>query len=635
MCGIFGFWNRGSHPPTLDGRLLRACTGMLSHRGPDGAGAVGWTAEGERLTGEALERRPLAVGLGHQRLAIVDLSDAGLQPMRGPDGSWLSFNGEIYNYRELRAELEGAGQHFDTGTDTEVALAAYAVWGIEGLQRFNGMFAFLLFDPARRRLYACRDRMGVKPLYFAVTPDTVAFASEIQPLLRCPGVSSAIRADRLADYLLERRTDDAADTMYRDIQELRGGELIEIDVERGSMARRTWWRLPEAPDLELTDEEALDQFSALIEDAVRLRLHADVPVAITLSGGVDSSVVTVAASRVAPGGVHTFTSTFPGQGSIDESAYAAEVAAACGATSHFVAPSTANVVADEPSLTLHQALPYPSLSLYVHWAILSCIRSRGVPVVISGQGGDETFLGYDRFHGTAAYGALPHAGAAARVVWEGSRNSGLALPEMLATMAFFQVPGVARARRRARLARYIRPEWLRASGPPIRHVLRNRRRQQELELRVLSLPALLRYDDRTAGALGMETRLPFLDYRLVEFAYRLPMRHKIRDGWTKYTLRRYLERHGLPGIAWRKRKVGFEAPQAEWTRSLLAARGPALAASEAGRALLRPGAGLDARDPKTAWDLYLTLHLAALLGWDLRLDGHTGRDPSPLLEDTA
>jgi asparagine synthase (glutamine-hydrolysing) len=634
VCGIFGFWARGGNRPGLDGRLLRECTATLTHRGPDGVGGVGWTAAGEPLTGQLLDERPLAVGLGHRRLAIVDLSDAGLQPMRGADGSWLCFNGELYNYREVRAELERAGVRFHTATDTEVVLAAYSTWGMGCVERFNGMWAFLLFDPTRRRLFACRDRMGVKPLYFAASAQGVAFASEIPALLRCPGVSTAIRADRLADYFLERRTDDAEQTMYRDISELRGGELLELDLDRGALERRTWWRLPEAPDLELTDEQALDQFSALIEDAVRLRLHADVPVAITLSGGVDSSVVTVAASRLAPGGVRTFTSRFPGLG-IDESSYAAEVAAACRADAHFVEPSTANVVAEEPMLTRHQALPYASLSLYVHWAILACIRGQGVPAVISGQGGDETFLGYDRFHGTAAYGALPDAREAARVVWQGSRNSGLALPGMLATMAFFQAPGVARVRRRARLARYLRPEWLRPSGPPIRHVLRNRRRQQELELRVLSLPALLRYDDRTAGALGMETRLPFLDYRLVEFSYRLPMRHKIRDGWTKYTLRRYLERHGLPAIAWRKRKVGFEAPQAEWTRSLVAARGTALAGSEAGRALLRPGRGLDAGDPKVAWDLYLALHLAVLLGWDLGRQVSGGREASPLLEETG
>jgi asparagine synthase (glutamine-hydrolysing) len=503
------------------------------------------------------------------------------------------------------------------------------------LERFNGMWGFLLFDPARRRLFACRDRMGVKPLYLASTSHGVAFASEIPPLLRCPGVTTTIRADRLADYFLERRTDDGETTIYRDIRELRGGELLELNVDTGAVERHTWWRLPAEPDLDLTDEQALDQFSALIEDAVRLRLHADVPVAITLSGGVDSSVVTVAASRLASGGVRTFTSRFPGQGRIDETVYAAQVAAACRAEAHFVEPSTANVIADEPKLTRHQALPYPSLSLYVHWAILACIRQQGVPVVISGQGGDETFLGYDRFHGTAAFGALPDAFEAARVVWEGSRNSGLALPGMLATMAFFQVPDVARARRRARLARYLRPEWLRPSGPAIRHVLRNRRRQQELELRVLSLPALLRYDDRTAGALGMETRLPFLDYRLVEFAYRLPMRHKIRDGWTKYTLRRYLDRHGLPSIAWRKRKVGFEAPQAEWTRSLVAARGADLAASEPGRALLRADSRLDPRDSKVAWDVYLALHLAVLLGWDLRSQGSVRLEEPPPLEETG
>jgi len=567
------------------------------------------------LSGNRLDDRPLVLGLGHRRLSIVDLSDAGLQPMRGPDGSWISFNGEIYNYQALRSDLEGLGYCFQTGTDTEVMLAAYAQWGDRCVERFNGMWAFLLYDPERHLLLASRDRLGVKPLYYARTPFGVAFASEVAPLLRCPSVGRTIVPERLASYLVERRIDDSDATIYRDIQELPGGHQLALDTRTGAIRVEPFWSLPSEPDLELTDDRALDQFSELIEDAVRLRLHADVPVAITLSGGVDSSVLTVAASRLAAGQVRTFTSCFAGGGRIDESPYATQVASLCGAAATYVKPATDHVVEDEPVLTAHQALPYASLSLYVHWAILGCIRRQGVPVVISGQGGDENFLGYERFYTTAMLGALPNVMAAADTIWKGSRVARLSLPRMVAGMGYAALPGAARLLRRRRLQRVLRPEWLVAPGRAVRSVVRDRRGQQRIELRSLSLPSLLRYDDRNAGAHGMETRLPFLDYRVVEFAYRLPMRHKIRSGWTKYLLRRYLDRHGLAPIAWRREKVAFEAPQAQWTAALIAARGERLLQTEQARRFLRPGVTLQRLPPGVAWDLYNCLHLAELLEW--------------------
>ncbi len=352
---------RGRGAAKLTGRLLVDASRMLSHRGPDGEGAVGWDAAGELVSMSCLGDRALRVGLGHQRLSIVDLSDAGLQPMRGPDGSWISFNGEIYNYRELRRELEALGHTFHTSTDTEVMLAAYVQWGERCVERFNGMWAFLLYDPARNLLLASRDRLGVKPLYYAQSSQGLIFASEIAPLLRCPGVTATIVPERVAVYLIERRIDDVPATIYRDIHELPGGHLLALDTRSGSRRVERYWHLPAEPDLELGDAEALDRFSELIEDAVRIRLHADVPVAITLSGGIDSSALTVAASRVAGGQVRTFTSRFPGRPRIDETEYADRVARSCGAMATYVEPSTDNVVDDEPALMFPPgaAVPQP------------------------------------------------------------------------------------------------------------------------------------------------------------------------------------------------------------------------------------------------------------------------------------
>src|SRR5260370_487060 len=295
--------------------------------------------------------------------------------------------------------------------------------------------------------------------------------------------------------------------MYRDIREVRGGHTLELDVDTGATWLSWYWDLPEEPDLELDDEAALDRFSELIEDAVRLRVHADVPVAITLSGGVDSSVVTVAAHRVAGRGVSTFTSRFPGDPSLDESRYAAHVVTTTGAHAEYVQPSINRLVEEEVTLTTHQALPFASLSLYVHWAILAAIRAQGVPVVLSGQGGDETFLGYDRYHTTALLHALPNPVRAAAGLWQGAHRSNRGVLALATMAVYFATPVLQRVVRRRRLRRVLRPPWLQQVTPSDPEVFGDIPRQQRFGLQSLCLPALLRYDDRTAGALGMERRL--------------------------------------------------------------------------------------------------------------------------------
>jgi asparagine synthase (glutamine-hydrolysing) len=618
VCGIVAFWaKRDGRGTPFTARLLRAATERLAHRGPDGGGWVGWCLDDSFRCGSELTDQNLRLGLGHRRLKILDLTEAGRQPMQGPAGCWITFNGEIYNYRELRAELAARGYRFRTGTDTEVILAAYDAWGTECVRRFNGMWAFVLYDPGQRRLFASRDRLGVKPLYYAATSQGTMFASEVGALLESLGGRPAIDMRRLGRYLVDRRIDDAAETIYRDICELRGGHTLELDTETGATRLSRYWDLPEGPDLELKDEVALDRFSELIEDAVRLRLHADVPVAITLSGGVDSSVLTVAASRVAGRCVGTFTSRFPGDPSLDESRYAARVVATSGAQAHYVQPSIDRLIDDEVALTTHQALPFRSLSLYVHWAILVAIRAQGVPVVISGQGGDETFLGYERYHTSALLHALPNAVRALTGLWRGAHHSDRGILALATMAVYFTTPRLQRAVRRQRVRSVVRARWLRRLIRPDPEVFGNIRRQQRVELLSLCLPALLRYDDRTAGALGMETRLPFLDYRVVEFGYRLPLHHKIRDGWTKHILRRYLARHGFDAVAWRRRKYAFYAPQAAWTRRLIAARGSALEKTAFARALLEDGVSLARLPMPVAWDLYNCAHLARVLNWEV------------------
>ncbi|MDI6775223.1 MAG: asparagine synthase (glutamine-hydrolyzing) [Verrucomicrobiota bacterium] len=612
MCGIFGFC--GFAGRTLPAMALRACTRLMKHRGPDGQGDVGWTATGDLWReGSPAE---LALALGHRRLAIFDLSSAGAQPMRDSRGRWIVFNGEIYNFQELRRDLEAVGYGFSSGTDTEVILAAYDRWGTDCVKRFNGMWAFALYDPGRKGLFCNRDRLGVKPFYYARQPNAFCFASEVGPIFTA--LNKPVQVDRgeLARYLVSDASDDGPNTLYRGILELRGGHTLWLDTDSGESKLWRYWDLPEEPDLDMDDGQVLDRFSEILEDAVRLRLRADVPVAITLSGGIDSSAVTVAARRSGGGRLVTFTSHFPGAPEIDETPYASEVAKMCGAEHILVAPDLSKMVEEEPALTLHQAMPYWSLSMYVLWAIVKEVRAKGIPVALSGQGGDELFMGYERYYAPYVLGFMPNLARVGVELVRCGRRSRLGVSRMLVYALVFGWPWLRRAIRLRSARNGFAPELF---EPPPRLSLRSDIRLRNLqrdELQGRQLSQLLRYDDRIMGARGMEERQPFLDYRMVEFAWRLPWRHKIRDGWTKYLARRYLDRHGLATIAWRRHKLGFNAPQRLWLGQLIARRGAVLEAQPFARALLRPGRGLADLSEDAQWDAYLLLQLAHLMGWE-------------------
>jgi asparagine synthase (glutamine-hydrolysing) len=297
MCGIAGYFgSRGLSQSQIQRALI-----CLRPRGPDMEGVIGWDSLGnfvETSVDTSDEPRSVTRVLIHTRLSIFDLSVAGRQPMSDRFGNWITYNGEIYNYRELRTELESLGCHFSTGTDTEVILAAYDKWGAACVNRFNGMWAFVIYSASSRLAFCSRDRLGVKPFYYTRTDDGgFAFSSEIPSLLSLVRRPAQIDRVKLADYFVYGRTDDTKETMYSGIRELRGGHNGFLNIETMAWQEKLYWNLPEEPDQNLSEAAALDQFSGIFEDAVKLRLHADVPLALTLSGGVDSSVVAVAAAK--------------------------------------------------------------------------------------------------------------------------------------------------------------------------------------------------------------------------------------------------------------------------------------------------------------------------------------------------
>jgi len=523
---------------------------------------------------------------------------------------------KFFNYLEIRSDLANIGHSFSTDTDTEIILSSYQQWGVDCVKRFNGMWAFAIYDSERNGLFCSRDRLGIKPFYFRKTNTTYCFSSEIYPIFANSEKSPRIDSDQIAKYLVYHRIDGDSATIYKNINELRGGHSAWVDLSTGKNKIWRYWQLPSEPDLQLTDAQTLDKFSEIFEDSVRLRLRSDVPIAVALSGGIDSSAVTIAASRARTGRIQTFTSHFPNAPEIDESQYALKVAHACNASPTLVEPDLDRLLEEEHLLTKHQEMPYGSLSLYVHWAILNQIKNHGITVVLSGQGGDELFMGYEPYYVAYLFSLFPNILKIIKCIIMGCAHSRLGLMEMVMFMAYFGSSSL-RSRWLIHKAKSVFRNNIIKHAPVREEVIQSDlRKLQAQELLEGQLSRLLRFDDRTSAAHGMETRLPFLDYRLVEFAYRLPWKYKIHHGWTKYLLRLYLQQHVPKEVAWRRRKLGFNAPQKMWTRTLIKHRGKTLLKQPFVKSLLHDNISLERLPLRYQWDVYNLLHLAYILKWE-------------------
>ena len=565
MCGFGGYFG-----PVREGRaLLERMVAAIGHRGPDERGS--FTAPG--------------VGLGHARLSIVGLGD-GQQPMSDATGDLtIAFNGEIFNYVELRDELSARGRRFRTDSDTEVLLHLYDEMGEDCLSALNGDFAFALWDRRRRRMLLARDRMGVRPLFHARRGETFYFASEIKALLEVPGIDAAIDPVAL-DQIFTLWAPIAPRTAFRDIHELEPASLMIVD--ESGVTTRPYWSL-EYPDRDesprSTDERAAaDELRALLTDATRIRMRADVPVGAYLSGGLDSSITSALAAGMAPSGLNTFSVTFD-SAEHDESAFQQEMAAALGTRHSAVACREGDIAAVFPEVIrsaerpIIRTAPAPLYSLARH------VREAGLKVVLTGEGADEVFAGYDifkearvrRFCARQPGSRLrPHLFRKLYPYLPGLRQQSA---EYLAS--FFGVDGelddplfshrprlngTAAAKLffsgdlRASLAGYDAAEELAARLPPAFRRWHPLHQAQYLEARFL-LPGyiLSSQGDRMAMAHGVEGRFPFLDHRLVEFAAALPPGMKLKGLVEKHILRE-ATKDLLPPAIHRRTKQPYRAP---------------------------------------------------------------------------
>jgi asparagine synthase (glutamine-hydrolysing) len=570
MCGISGRVNYRSGAP-VDAARLEAMCDLLQHRGPDGFGV--WT-DG-------------AVGFGHRRLAVIDPSSAGRQPLSTADGQvTITFNGEIYNFQDLRRELEQDGCRFVSRTDTEVILHAYRRYGVDCVTRLRGMFAFAIWDASERRLFAARDRAGQKPFYYREDADGLAFASEPKAFLAEPSFVAEVDPEALFDYLSFQYVPSPG-SAFRGLRRLPPGHVLVVD--NGRVRTDRYWALRYSPKSTASEAEATEQIRADLAEATRLQLVSDVPLGAFLSGGIDSSLVVALMAQAGAGRVKTFSIGFDDR-EYDELAYARQVAERFG-TDHHEAIVRPDAVAILPKLVWHYNEPFADSSA-VPTLYLSEMTRRHVTVALNGDAGDESFAGYERYAASrlaARLDRIPLPARRALARWTRTRPSG-SRPRSTQSRVqrFLEAAADSRARRYAR--------WM-------FHFDDGRKREictPEFLARAGSRPSAARYDalfaasphedlldatlradvesylpddllikvDIATMAYGLEARSPLLDHVVMEHAAMLPVDLKLRGTVKKYLLKR-IARGLLPDAVIDRPKMGFGVPLDHWFRGPL------------------------------------------------------------------
>jgi asparagine synthase (glutamine-hydrolysing) len=590
MCGIAGIVGQGGG--LASGADLGPALEAMRHRGPDDVGtwADDWCA------------------LGQRRLAIIDLSQAGHQPLSNEDGSvWIAFNGEVYNFQELRRRLEGLGHRFRSRTDTEVIVHAYEQWGTGCVAHLRGMFAFAIWDRPRRRLFLARDRVGKKPLFYTQQADRFLFASELQGLLADPGVPREVDLQALDAYLSYGYVPAPA-TAFRGVAKLPPAHWLTLDVTpRGpALHVERYWSLRYGPKLRLSEAEACEALRETLTEAVRLRLISDVPLGAFLSGGIDSSIVVGLMAQLSDRPVRTFSIGFE-EAAYNELDHAQRVADRWG-TEHHPLVIRPDALAVLPTLVRHFGEPYADSSAVPTYYV-SQITRQGVTVALNGDGGDESFAGYERYraHRLAdRMGRVPGLCRAASVVAGRLPDSIDSRDRLRRARRFLTATRRPAAERYARWLTYFPPEAKRslysddlraqlARTPPwLESLVEGAAGLDPVDAAMaVDVLSYLPYDllvkvDITAMANALEARSPFLDHEVMEFAARLPARLKLRGRTSKYLLRRAFA-DLLPPENVARRKLGFGIPVGQWLRGpLRALLRDALLAGRATRAYFQP-----------------------------------------------
>lgn len=588
MCGITVIINKNAE---LSGKNLAKANSIISHRGPDDEGFLLWrkneTAKifaGGDTSQSSLAQHHLAnlpfestnwiLGFGHRRLSILDLSPMGHQPMIFGDRFSITFNGEIFNYIEIREELLQLGCVFITDSDTEVILQAWAKWGLDALHKFNGMFAFAILDSQEEQLYLVRDRFGVKPLYFTETKSYVAFASEVKQLRTLPEYKFELNKQVAYEYLNNYVLDATSETFEVGIYQIQPGQYLKYDFKTSSSSKVKWYALPKEK-FKGTDEEAILKFKQLLKESVKLRMRSDVPFGSALSGGLDSSTIVCLMREIlteqgfpetVP--IKTITSRSTDK-RFDEWHFAEKVIDQINAQAVEVFPTFEKLKTDVERLIWHMDYPFGSTSIFSQWCVFEAAKKAGITVMINGQGADEQLAGYAG-NDTSLYIGLMRRGAFGNLLseiksfkkykskWPTIELIGAiqqALPkgvQQLIPQKYRFVKSVPR--------RFLRPQSegkAKAWPQSLRDSLIN-------QVTINPLPTLLRNEDRMSMAFSIESRVPFMDYRLIEFTLNLPENLVYRAGERKYILREAFRGIVPDSIMDRKDKMGFVSAEERW-----------------------------------------------------------------------
>lgn len=577
MCGIVGIVDLHQRP--LDRAVLERMCGALRHRGPDDEGFV--------------VAAPAA--LGQRRLSILDLA-GGKQPLSNEDGTvWITFNGEIYNFKDLRDRLIGLGHRFATQSDTEVIVHAYEEYGADCVEHLRGMFAFGIWDSNRQQLFLARDRVGKKPLFYTRADGCFLFASELQGLLTHPAIPRDVDPAGIDAYLTYGYV-PAPRTIFRDVWKLPPAHHLTLSIDKGTgrveERLNRYWQLDYAPKLALDENEAAEALLDVLTEAVRMRMVADVPVGALLSGGIDSSLVVAIMSRVSNRPVQTFSIGFD-EKEFDELRYARLVADRHGTDHHelIVRPTAVDVL---PMLVRHYGEPFADSSAVPSYHVAKMTRQH-VTVALNGDGGDECFAGYERYLGGAwadHYRRIPEV-LRRRFIEPLSRLVPKGLPRqnrLGQVRRFLGAAGLPTEHRHLR--------WVSVFRTEVRHAIYNEGFRQELadydagswltglyetlrssglngvdSLLALDVVSYLPYDllvkmDIATMAASLEARSPFLDHKVMEFAAALDSSHKLHGRTLKYLLKKVAARF-MPAEAIQRRKMGFGVPVGDWMRGEL------------------------------------------------------------------
>lgn len=586
MCGITGIIAKKQDSISTSG-LVKIMNGAIAHRGPDGEGFIHASAENvvaERGTNAPFESDPGIpylnfetnlpsnpfLSFGHRRLAIIDLSRLGHQPMCSADAKlWITYNGELYNYLELKQELVSKGHTFISQSDTEVILYAYREWGSACVNRFNGMWAFCIYDSEKKQCFVSRDRFGVKPLYFIHHDAYFAFASEQKAFVKAGLVKASISEKQLHSYLINGLTEFESANFFEGVSELWPGENLVLDLSTFEITRNTYYHLSEHNHLMndgLTEKELVEHIEATLERAVRLRLRSDVEVGTCLSGGIDSSVLAVLMAAITGRAVHCFTSVFR-QETFSEESYATQVAQSISGKHYLVEPTLQGFLKECDQLIYSQDVPIWDTSTYAQYKVMELAHQHQIKVVLDGQGADELFAGYHH-HFVAKWNNLAHTKGMASMFRDIQSSD-----KTIASPLIFYAKEKLKSRLNLSASRFkslYRDSFIHAY--PVLNQSRyfNSVNEQLLhDIYQSRLKTFLKCEDRCGMWHSVESRTPFSDdLPLIELMFSFNGNKKIKNGVSKFLLREAAKSKLPDSIYKRYDKIGFETPMQSWLTSI-------------------------------------------------------------------